>query len=45
MRAAAPALGQHTDQVLRDLLGLSPEEIAALSAAGVIRSKVAEKKP
>ena len=45
MRAAAPELGQHTDEVLRDLLGLSSEEIAALSAAGVIRSKVAEKKP
>jgi formyl-CoA transferase/CoA:oxalate CoA-transferase len=45
MRAAAPELGQHTDQVLRDLLGLSPEEIAALSATGVTRSKVAEKKP
>ena len=34
MRTASPALGQHTDQVLRDLLGLGSEEIAALSAAG-----------
>ncbi|WP_200808649.1 CaiB/BaiF CoA transferase family protein [Tistlia consotensis] len=32
----APALGQHSDEVLRDL-GLSTEEIDALSAQGVIR--------
>ena len=31
-----PMLGQHTEEVLRDLLGLSPAEIAALSASGAI---------
>jgi crotonobetainyl-CoA:carnitine CoA-transferase CaiB-like acyl-CoA transferase len=29
-------LGEHTDQVLRDLLGLGAEEITALRAAGAI---------
>ena len=32
----APALGQHTSEVLRELLGMSAEEIAGLRAAGVI---------
>ena len=31
----APSYGQHTDDVLRDLLGLGDDEIAALHAAGV----------
>ncbi len=31
-----PLLGQHTEQVLSDLLGYSPEKIAALREAGVI---------
>ena len=31
----APMLGQHTAEVLRDLLGLNDGEIAALKAAGV----------
>ena len=31
----APSYGQHTDEVLRDLLGLGDDEIAALHAAGV----------
>ncbi|MCU1504296.1 MAG: putative Formyl-CoA transferase [Ilumatobacteraceae bacterium] len=31
----APLYGQHTDEVLRDLLGLDDDEIAALHAAGV----------
>ncbi|CUI08002.1 CaiB/BaiF CoA transferase family protein [Massilia antarctica] len=31
-----PMLGQHTDEVLRDLLGRSDEEIAALRAKGAI---------
>ncbi|WP_229509508.1 CaiB/BaiF CoA-transferase family protein [Massilia sp. CCM 8734] len=31
-----PMLGQHTDEVLRDLLGRSEEEIAALRAKGAI---------
>jgi crotonobetainyl-CoA:carnitine CoA-transferase CaiB-like acyl-CoA transferase len=32
----APLLGQHTDEVLRGLLGLSASEIAALRTAGAI---------
>ncbi len=35
-RRAAPTLGQHTDAVLSEA-GLSPAEIAALRAAGVVR--------
>ena len=31
-----PTLGQHTDEVLRDLLGRSAADIAALRAAGVL---------
>jgi crotonobetainyl-CoA:carnitine CoA-transferase CaiB-like acyl-CoA transferase len=31
----APSYGQHTEEVLRDLLGLGDDEIAALHAAGV----------
>jgi crotonobetainyl-CoA:carnitine CoA-transferase CaiB-like acyl-CoA transferase len=31
-----PTLGQHTDEVLRERLGLSGDELAALRAAGVI---------
>jgi crotonobetainyl-CoA:carnitine CoA-transferase CaiB-like acyl-CoA transferase len=34
--APGPRLGQHTDELLRDLLGYSPEAIAALRAAGAI---------
>ena len=33
---APPTVGQHTKSVLRELLDLSPEKIAALKAAGVI---------
>jgi crotonobetainyl-CoA:carnitine CoA-transferase CaiB-like acyl-CoA transferase len=32
----APVLGQHTEEVLTGLLGLSAEEIARLREAGVI---------
>lgn len=32
----APELGQHTDEVLRELLGLKPEEIRHLREAGVV---------
>ena len=32
VRSPAPLLGQHTDEVLRDLLGLAAPEIAALRA-------------
>ena len=32
----SPLLGQHTHEVLREVLGMKPEEIAALDKAGVI---------
>ena len=35
LRHPAPALGEHTDEVLREA-GYAPERIAALRAAGVI---------
>ena len=36
VRRPAPRLGEHTDAVLRDLLGMPPDEIARLHAAGVL---------
>jgi len=33
---AGPPLGRHTDEVLRGLLGMTPDEIAALRADGVV---------
>ncbi len=36
IRAVGPALGEHTDAVLRDLGGFSDEEIAALRDGGVV---------
>jgi len=36
IRRPAPLLGEHTDQVLRERLGMSDEEIARLRDAGVI---------
>ena len=36
VRTAAPSLGEHTDEVLRELLGLDEKEIGALRAAGVL---------
>ncbi|MGI5271768.1 CaiB/BaiF CoA transferase family protein [Nonomuraea sp. CA-218870] len=36
VRSAGPALGQHNEEVYGGLLGLSPEEIAGLSTAGII---------
>lgn len=36
VRSGAPRLGEHTDEVLSELLGLSPDEIEALRARGVI---------
>ena len=36
VRTPAPMLGEHTDEVLRDLLGLGADEIAALRGAGVL---------
>jgi formyl-CoA transferase len=31
-----PTLGQHTDEVLRERLGMDPDEIAALRSEGVV---------
>jgi formyl-CoA transferase len=36
VRSAAPRLGEHTDEVLNDVLGLSPEQVRALHEAGVV---------
>lgn len=36
MRMPAPILGQHTEEVLRDLLGYTPEQIAELREEGTI---------
>jgi crotonobetainyl-CoA:carnitine CoA-transferase CaiB-like acyl-CoA transferase len=36
VRSPAPMLGEHTEEVLADLLGLTAGEIAALRAAGVV---------
>ncbi len=35
-RRPAPGLGEHNDEVLRDVLGMSPDAIAELAASGVI---------
>jgi crotonobetainyl-CoA:carnitine CoA-transferase CaiB-like acyl-CoA transferase len=36
LRYAPPALGQHTDEVLREFLGLDPDEVADLYARGIL---------
>ena len=36
VRAPAPELGQHTEEVLRDIVGWSEEEIAAARAEGAV---------
>jgi crotonobetainyl-CoA:carnitine CoA-transferase CaiB-like acyl-CoA transferase len=36
VREAPPVLGQHTDEVLTGLLGLSADEVSALRAEGVV---------
>lgn len=36
IRWAGPPLGEHTDEVLQDLLGLSDEELSPLRVAGII---------
>ena len=35
-RRAAPALGEHGETVLRDLLGLSEDEVTELAVAGAL---------
>lgn len=35
--SAAPLLGQHTDQVLRELLGYSEEQMGSLRASGAVK--------
>jgi crotonobetainyl-CoA:carnitine CoA-transferase CaiB-like acyl-CoA transferase len=42
IRRAAPQLGQHTDYVLRELLGKSDEEIEVLRASGVLENTPVE---
>ena len=37
LRSPAPLLGQHTEQVCKEVLGLSDEEIADLMVAGVLQ--------
>ncbi len=39
MRTPAPLHGQHTDEVLREVLGMNAGEIAALEAAGVVGTR------
>jgi formyl-CoA transferase len=34
----SPLLGEHTEEILRDVLGYSAEEIAAIKAAGATES-------
>ena len=36
VRSPSPRLGEHTDEVLRELLGLGKSEIDALRASGAI---------
>ena len=36
VRFAGPALGEHTDEVYREVLGKTDEELAALRRDGVI---------
>jgi hypothetical protein len=44
MRTPAPWLGQHSDEVLRNL-GIDPSQIAALHEKGVIYDKYRDKTP
>lgn len=37
VRTAPPTLGQHTDEVLGDILGLEVGEVAALKEKGAVR--------
>ena len=37
LRSPAPLLGEHTEQVCKEILGLSDEEIADLMVAGALQ--------
>jgi crotonobetainyl-CoA:carnitine CoA-transferase CaiB-like acyl-CoA transferase len=39
IRSMSPSLGEHTEEVLRDFLGLKPDAIADLHTAGVIAKR------
>ena len=39
IRSMSPSLGEHTEEVLRDFLGLQPDAITELRSAGVIAQK------
>ena len=36
IRSPPPTLGQHTDELLGEVLGMSPEEIQSLKSDGVV---------
>jgi crotonobetainyl-CoA:carnitine CoA-transferase CaiB-like acyl-CoA transferase len=37
LERAAPLLGEHTDEILREYLGYSPDRIATLRTAGIVK--------
>jgi succinate--hydroxymethylglutarate CoA-transferase len=37
IRSVPPMLGQHTDEVLREVLGMNESEIAQLKSDGAVR--------
>jgi formyl-CoA transferase/CoA:oxalate CoA-transferase len=39
VRTPAPLLGEHTEEILRDRLGISADEVARLKNAGIIRAQ------
>jgi len=39
VRLPAPLLGEHTEEILRDRLGMTAEEVAQLKKAGIIRGR------
>jgi crotonobetainyl-CoA:carnitine CoA-transferase CaiB-like acyl-CoA transferase len=39
VRTPAPLLGEHTEEILRDRLGMKAEEIARLTNAGIVRAR------
>jgi succinate--hydroxymethylglutarate CoA-transferase len=36
IRSPPPTLGQHTDELLGEVLGMSPEEIQSLKSEGIV---------